>query len=659
MKKTNKLTVLLLTGLLGAAPLFIQAAMPRTVSKVTSQTGKPDLLQKAAQRYDVDSLCRETYLPYPAYTERVYWESLPEAVKRQAVAQAEAKLDYVWRSVTVTSYLDFVRTGTRQPNDQHIGERYSTLADLMLGELIEGKGRFLDQIANGVWSLCEQSSWVATAHIYWQLSGTAVPDVNHRTIDLSGGMTANTLAWAYYFFREPLGKMSPTIPQRLRSELNRHTLDIYLQRDDMFWLGFAKGASVNNWNPWCNFNVLTTALLVEEDPVRRAAIVRKSMRSVDQFINFFKPDGGCEEGPSYWGHAAGMLNNYLEVLRGYTHGTIDLFGEQRIKNIGLYIDNAHIDSLYFVNFADAEAKASPPPATVFRYGRNIGDSTMMRFGAYLGSLTGFAEQPLSGTMDQRLKTAFIYNDLCAGRAVAPLYRSVWMDGIEVAVARTKGGTATGLTLAAKGGYNAESHNHNDVGTFILYVDGQPMMVDAGVGTYTAATFDHRRYTLWMMQSEYHNLPVINGFGQKDGGKYRSRNVKHSDNGRIMDFSLDMAGAYPAEAACRSWVRDYNFNRPKNTITLTDTYDLSEVKGPVALNFLTCGTVSLGKTIEITDGPRTLRISLDASKYDMTAEAVELTDPRLVKAWGPKLTRIILKVKNPKLKDTLRMTFSQQ
>lgn len=652
MKRTNRfLAVLLLTGLLGAAPLFIQAAPAVKV--------KPDLLQKAAQQYDMDSLCREAYKPYPGYADRSFWQSLPEEVKRQAVAQAEAKLDYVWRSVTVTSYLDFARKGVRVPNDRHIGERYSTLADLMLGELVEGKGRFLDQIADGVWSLCEQSTWVATAHIYWQLSGTAVPDIDHRTIDLSGGMTANTLAWAYYFFKEDLGKMSPTIPQRLRAELNRHTLDVYLKRNDMFWLGFTEGAQVNNWNPWCNFNVLTTALLVEENPERRAEIVKKTMRSVDQFINFFKPDGGCEEGPSYWGHAAGMLDNYLEVLKGYSHGRIDLFGEQRVKNIGLYIANAHIDSLYFVNFADAEAKASPGAATVFRYGRNIGDSTMMRFGSYLGGLTGFAEKPLGGTMDERLKTAFIYKDMCAARPLAPLYQSVWMDGIEVAVARTKGGSAEGLTLAAKGGYNAESHNHNDVGSFILYVDGQPMMVDAGVGTYTAATFDHRRYTIWMMQSEFHNLPIVNGFGQKDGGKYRSRNVKHTDNGRVMDFSLDMAGVYPAEAACRSWVRDYRFDRQKNTVTLTDMYDLSEIKGPVALNFLTCGTVKLGKAIEITSGNKTLRMALDVSKYEMTAEAVELTDPRLSKMWGEKLTRITLRVKNPKLKDTLRVTFSQQ
>ena len=138
MKRTNRLLTLLLTALFGAAPLSMQAA-PATKAK-------PDLLQKAARRYDMDSLCREAYRPYPGYADRNFWQSLPEEVKRQAVAQAEARLDYVWRSVTVTSYLDFARKGIRRPNDLHIAERYSTLADLMFGELIEGKGRFLDQM---------------------------------------------------------------------------------------------------------------------------------------------------------------------------------------------------------------------------------------------------------------------------------------------------------------------------------------------------------------------------------------------------------------------------------------------------------------------------------------------------------------------------------
>ncbi|MFF5249487.1 hypothetical protein ACFY3V_34860 [Streptosporangium sp. NPDC000095] len=53
------------------------------------------------------------------------------------------------------------------------------------------------------------------------------------------------------------------------------------------------------------------------------------------------------------------------------------------------------------------------------------------------------------------------------------------------VARERRGSPDGLFLAAKGGYNVESHNHNDVGPFIVALDARPVLVDVGVGEYTA------------------------------------------------------------------------------------------------------------------------------------------------------------------------------
>jgi hypothetical protein len=65
-------------------------------------------------------------------------------------------------------------------------------------------------------------------------------------------------------------------------------------------------------------------------------------------------------------------------------------------------------------------------------------------------------------------------------------------------------------IASHGGNNAESHNHNDVGDFIIYADGAPVIIDAGKGTYMAITFSKNRYTLWYNTSPYHNVPLVNG-----------------------------------------------------------------------------------------------------------------------------------------------------
>ncbi len=90
--------------------------------------------------------------------------------------------------------------------------------------------------------------------------------------------------------------------------------------------------------------------------------------------------------------------------------------------------------------------------------------------------------------------------------------------------RSSEGSAEGLYLAAQGGHNAESHNHNDVGNFIVYADGEPAIIDVGVETYTAKTFSAQRYEIWTMQSAYHNLPTVNGVMQGAGRQFEARDV---------------------------------------------------------------------------------------------------------------------------------------
>lgn len=621
---------------------------------------KIDILQKAVQEVNLAQLCSQPYAPYPAYEDRAYWQSLPEVVKDQAIAKGVKALDYVWKSVSVTSYLDFRRTGQRQANDLHIAERHDNLSSLVMAELVEGQGRFIDAIANGVWSLCEQSTWVASAHISNQRSGI-IPDVNRRAIDLSSGETANALSWTYYFLGAKLAELSPLITQRMEQELDNHILKVYLDRDDLWWQATREGAFVNNWNVWCNFNVLLTALLVEKDPARKERIVKKTMRSVDQFINYYKNDGGCEEGPSYWDHAGGKLMEYLALLDRFSAGKINLFTNDRVKNIGLYIAKAHIDSLYFVNFADAQAKVQPIPTTIYRYGKSINDKSLMQFGSYIAKIANFEQYPLSGSLDMRLWQTELYTEICATIPRAPLYGKIWLPGIEMVVARSKEGSTDGFTFAAKGGFNDESHNHNDAGSFLLYLDGQPLIIDAGVGTYTAKTFSDQRYEIWTMQSEYHNLPIINGYGQKFGKDYRATQIAYRDNGRVMNFALDLSKAYPSEAGCRSWIRDYELNRAKNQLIITDNYILDKITSDGSLlTFMVDSAIRELKpgVIEIGRGVRKATLTYDDRSLTFAQEKVALSDPRLSKIWGESLTRISLKIKdNTLLKNTIKVILS--
>ena len=102
-----------------------------------------------------------------------------------------------------------------------------------------------------------------------------------------------------------------------------------------------------------------------------AKAIYRSMVSVDKFINYTHTDGACEEGPSYWGHAAGKMFDYLELLSAVTGGTVSIFDNPMIKNMGEYISRSYVGKGWVVNFADASAKGSGDAPLIFRDGKAV------------------------------------------------------------------------------------------------------------------------------------------------------------------------------------------------------------------------------------------------------------------------------------------------
>ena len=407
---------------------------------------------------------------------------------------------------------------------------------------------------------------------------------------------------------------------------------------------------------------------MEKDPERLDHALRQSARSVDKFWEYVKSDGACEEGPAYWGHAAGKLYDYLKIMSEASDGRFSFFDVKQIKDMGEYISRSYVKNRWVVNFADASAQLSFSPSVVYNYGKAVGSPEMMDFAVYnLGNTSKKlfnAPRPLlSNDVFRSLESLTCINDLEtrvnelnarieAGESFDTLMESlrksvpynVWYPETEFCYMRND----AGWFVAMKGGHNNESHNHNDIGTFTLYADGVPMFVDAGVGTYTKQTFSKDRYTIWSMRSEWHNLPVINGVYQHDGAEFRSSDVSVSFKPKSRRFSLDISGAYDEEADCNYWKRDYHLNG--NAMIITDTYSLKERGAADVENFLVQGDVYLpgdttptgylvknGETVVINSGKQMLLTYPVAMKPSVTVK--ELSDPRLTNVWGGSLRRI--------------------
>lgn len=578
------------------------------------------------------------WISFPSYNDRKQWESLPEQYRKQWVTAGEGLLDYQWQVVPATAYLEYVKTGNRDIMQNPNSQNTNALRKLVLAELAEGKGRFIPQIINGCWSLCEMSSWCLSAHLSLQKAGTGLPDVEEPVIDLGAGMTSAMLAWVNYFFEPSFNKTNPLIAKRIRYEIRKRILEPYYNREDFWWMAFDKGREmVNNWNVWINYNVLTCILLNETDPQKKRDGIYKTMRSVDRFINYYKDDGGCEEGPAYWSHAGGMLYQYLDLLSRSTGKSINLFSQPLVKNIGSYIAKAHITDRYYINYADASAKLNPDAGLIYAYGAAVQDDQLKNFGTYLAVQQNWKEKLPDETLELSIDNAFHVQKVLSGHAEQPAVKEFWLPGTQIMGARDD----AGFYFSAIGGHNGESHNHNDVGTCIVFYNNLPVLIDVGSENYTRQTFGPERYTIWTMQSGYHNVPLINGVQQKEGTRYAAKDTRFTSDASGVSFSLDIAGAYPEAAKAKKWTRTYRLNKSQS-FTISDAYELAENNGRNELHFMTIAKVEQtgeGK-LQLTNEYAKLMLQYDPAAMKPTVETVQVKDKRLLQSWPPVMYRIV-------------------
>ena len=620
---------------------------------------KRDVLQKEAQQINLAQALVKNFsdLNFPTYKSRDFWNNLPAEIRNQYIQEAEKYLNYNWPVVKATDYLEIIRSGERN-QDAYAAPRAALMA-LVMGELAEGKGRFIDQIVNGVWYYSEQTWWGWSAHLTLQKAPHGLPDADEPVIDLGVGEISNILSWTWFLFKDEFDKIHPLIAKRLKDEIMKKAVIPYYERNDFWWQGLDGSRDVNNWNPWTNHNMLTAILILEDDQAKKIQGVEKVVKSLDSFINVYPNDGGCDEGPSYWGRAGASLYQCLDLLKRATNGKFDVYDNQLVKNMGSYIYKAYIEYPYFINFADADATTGGRPQIIYSYGKDIKDPVMQKFGAFLAKKQDWGKEAPDGKVDEQIMQLMHLAEIEKAPAEDALIFDFWLPETQVAGARDKEGTSDGFFFAAKGGHNAESHNHNDLGSCVLYINGKPCLVDIGRETYTAKTFSSRRYEIWTMQSQYHNLPKINGVDQHEGREFVATNSTFKADAKKAVFSTDISKAYPESADVKKWVRTYSLERDKKFV-IQDNWELSKVANePTTLNFVTaCKVKEKSPGILMLEGEGfTMEMNYNPKVVFHKIEVKEITDSGLKRYWNT-ITRIVLEVKNPKSKGKNEISISE-
>ncbi|MBQ8701376.1 MAG: heparinase II/III family protein [Prevotella sp.] len=525
---------------------------------------------------------------------------------------------------------------------------------MAIAEITSDNGRFLPDIIAGLHYLREETWWGVPAHY-----NSRKPEKSNQVVDLFNAETAALVAWTIQMLGNKIDSIEPGLSMKMRSEVVRRMLIPAVEID------FDWKRRTSNWNPWICSNWLACIMLCEENAKRKDEALRQIRQALDIFYRNYPDDGGCDEGVSYWDRSAASLAECCILWEMITGEKYLQPNDPKLKAMGSYVYNMYIGNDASVNFSDAMAYPTLHPSIAYLYGRYVGDSTLCQYAAFVAKKYNFTHNPsrifkFSGSSFPSLGREILflrhYDEFVKVTPKEPQIESAWMPHLQIFTARSKENLKQRLYVAAKGGTNGESHNHNDIGNFVIYLNNQPAIVDMGVGTYTAQTFSRQRYELMNTRSLYHNVPLINGTEQHDGIGYRATDVSYSTDSLTSTFSLNLAEAYPSSAKVKRWQRTISFNH-NDKIEFTEDFQLKKNKGNTEITLITCGQtqISGADRIDITTPAGIVAITFDSNQLYPAVEKIELQDKTLANTWKKGLYRVKLSLKSRKKQQVIRYT----
>lgn len=486
----------------------------------------------------------------------------------------------------------FDETGDRGAYEGPYFERRRRLAAAGLASWLWGKPESIRHLEDLVWAICDEYTWALPAHF----DGASLDpgSLDSECLDLFACETAFALAELLSLVGDSL---APIVAARGRAQVEKRVLAPFLARKTPWrW-----ELMVNNWCAVCAGSVGAAALYLHKDGARAAKTLARALPTLDRFLDSFSPDGVCLEGLGYWTYGLGYFTAFADLLLAATKGSIDLLADERARKAAAFQSAAYLDAKTALSFADGSSSE--------RCRRGLSAYLARRFPESIPPAPGLTAD---FSHDHYGRWALSFRDLVwdepepsvAGAATAPAIREGGQRWFPDAQWLIQPAAAPGrLAFAAKGGHNGEPHNHNDLGSFELVLDGIELLADLGCGEYTKAYFYKGRYSIFCNSSFGHSVPIVDGRGQSEGARRAARVLSFTSEGGRTILSLEIAGAYDCPRL-ESLVRRFEFDGCRRLV-VTDSFAFAEAgasgASPAAIveRFVTRAPDSLERLVGIT------------------------------------------------------------
>ncbi|QNN24299.1 hypothetical protein HED60_19150 [Planctomycetales bacterium ZRK34] len=567
--------------------------------------------------------------------DRAAWDPIAKTASGKRAIAAAAKLaekpiDAFRRDL----YMEYFENGNRSHFQSHNGRRWRHLRVLVMGELLENRGRFVPAIKQAVEVMCSDPSWMLPAHDRKHV----VVDGKQNYVDLGVAMYGYEMALTRSLLASRLDEATR---QLIKDNLQRRIIDPVFDtirnpeksplRRRHWWQ-----QTTNNWNAVCTAGTTGVILSTVDSKRERAEAVASAMDNMTRFLAGFTADGYCSEGLGYWNYGFGHFAVLRQMLLQQTGGKIDLLDDDKARAAAKFPLNIHILDDVWPSFADASPHGKP-------------GSDLM---TYLGwqPAPKEADAADTGLMYWTMVALFSPTAGAQHEHVAEHARRTYFDQGGVMIVRPGEQTKQRFAAALKAGHNAEHHNHNDVGSMTVVLDGKALILDPGSMVYTADTFSSKRYTFAIMNSYGHSVPVIDGQLQQPGRAAAAKVVSTEFTDEADTFAIDLTACYKdanLSGAQRTWRYD---RRGEGSLTMTDHIQL-KVPGTIETALVGVDDWRRGDSgvLYVRDeSGAALRVEITcAQPYDLVAEKLE--NPRHFEP-----VRVGIRLREPVAEATIKL-----
>ncbi|MBE5844057.1 MAG: heparinase [Butyrivibrio sp.] len=597
--------------------------------------------------------CLKWEMTLPRIDDRNFWGGLSEDLKKAIIQEGEKQKEKEWSVILLEDYRRFYKDGDRISFEDKSFSRRVKLSALVLAECVQNEGNYLDDILNGMYLILEESSWCHPAHNSHirDEKPTNVPDTSEPVIDLFAAETGAVIGVCEYLLRPVLVSINPIINEYVNGRIMERLILPYISKH--YWWMYDENEKAINWTPWITQNILLSVFTRGEGTVSKEqvkTVFEKAVKSADYFIDSYGDDGCCDEGALYYSHAGLCLYGILDIINDVSENAFaEVFEQSKIKNIASYIRKIYVDDGYYINYADCPAKAGNRTAREFLFGKACGDMALCALAADDYRVGDWDVRLLNKEHNlwYKLLQVMCHEEIMRFRQGSGLEENdVFFESAGLMITRNDK-----FVLAAKAGNNADSHNHNDVGSITLYKFGKPFLIDLGVETYTSRTFSDRRYEIWTMQSVYHNLPTFydghETVTELPGEKYAAKDVVY--NQAEHKLSMDIAPAFGSKNIF-SYVRTVSLRGEK--VFMDDSYDgiLDGVLGFMTYEEPVVKGEKDGNIIIAVGALGEIKlVSYYKKPEEISIERCQITDERLKETWKHDCFRIRVPFKKGMIK----------